>query len=330
MQMIVVQDTIIYPFAGSAVIVNLFIFIRTARNRRIKTDVPFRFRVNAPAIGGRGTFPFAGAGIRFAAGKRTAPFAGVFLFTVAPVDHAEACHAQWDAVRINGYGVRDGTRSAPVRVQVDKRADIPFLAKPISGIVVMSGVQTEIFDRDVRVKRFKFPERDNGADAVMPPGVEETDMQGQVNPNVSIVGAEHVEGMSKIEDFLITVPPPVCVRVREMAFTGTVGNAVFHTFADLMPIRGGMGMDTGAVAGEGNAVRREKSVLEGRYECGKPEKLLETFFIMEREAFMREGISGQFLCNAGMLIGKLLSFAGFLGRFGILILWEKILPAGFL
>ena len=89
-------------------------------------------------------------------------------------------------------------------------------------------------------------------------------------------------------------------------------------------------MDTGAVAGEGNTVRRKKSVPEGRDECGKPEKLLEAFFIMEREAFMREGISGQFLCNTGMLIGKLLSFAGFFGRSGILILWEKILPAGFL
>ena len=34
-------------------------------------------------------------------------------------------------------------------------------------------------------------------------------------------------------------------------------------------------MDTGAVAGEGNTVRREEAVPEGRDECGKAEKLLE-------------------------------------------------------
>jgi len=52
MQMVVVQDTVIYPFAGSAVIVNLLIFIRTSGYRSIESDVPFRFCVNAPAIRG--------------------------------------------------------------------------------------------------------------------------------------------------------------------------------------------------------------------------------------------------------------------------------------
>jgi hypothetical protein len=51
---------------------------------------------------------------------------------------------------------------------------------------------------------------------------------------------------------------------------------------------------------------------------------------MEREALMRECISSQLPCNAGVFIGKLLSFAGLIGRFGVLILWEKILSAGFL
>ena len=155
-------------------------------------------------------------------------------------------------------------------------------------------------------------------------------MQRQVNPDVCIVCAEHVKGVAKIKNFLVAVPAPMSVRIGEMAFTGAVGNAVFHTFTDLMPIRGSMGMDTGAVTGEGNAVGREQAVPEGREDGGKAEKLLETLFIMEREALMGEGISSQLLCNAGVFIGKLLSFTGFFGRLGVLILWEKILPAGFL
>ena len=45
-----------------------------------------------------------------------------------------------------------------------------------------------------------------------------------------------------------------------MAFTGAVGNAVFRTFTDLVPVRGGMGMDTGAVAGKGDAVLWDQPV----------------------------------------------------------------------
>lgn len=137
MQMVVVQDAVVYPFAGSTVIVNPLIFISAACNGRVKADIPFRFGVNAPAIRGRGTCLFAGAGICSAAGKRAAPFAGVLLFAVTPVDHTETGHAQGSAIIINSDGSGNRIRPAPVYVQVDKRADVPFLAKLISGIVVM-------------------------------------------------------------------------------------------------------------------------------------------------------------------------------------------------
>ena len=51
---------------------------------------------------------------------------------------------------------------------------------------------------------------------------------------------------------------------------------------------------------------------------------------MKREVSMFQSISGQCVGNAGMLIWKLLSFAGLFRRLGVLILREKVLPAGFL
>lgn len=194
----------------------------------------------------------------------------------------------------------------------------------------MGGVQTDIPDRDVRVKRLKFTEGDNSTDAVVPPGIQEADMQGKVDTSFRIMGAEHVKGMPEIKDFLVTVPSPVGIRVREMTLAGAARNAGIAAVTDFMSVRGSVGMDTGAVAGEGNTIRREKAVPEGRDESGKAEKHLETFFIMEREVFMGEGISRHLFCNAGVFIGKLLSFAGFFGRSGVLIFREKILPAGFL
>lgn len=54
-------------------------------------------------------------------------------------------------------------------------------------------------DRDIGVNSFKFPEGDNGADAVVPAGVKETDMEGQVNAYVCIVGTAHVKGVAGIK-----------------------------------------------------------------------------------------------------------------------------------
>lgn len=264
MQMVIIQNPVIYPFTGSTVIVNLLIFIRTSGHRSIEPDVPVRFRVDTTAIGGCRTFLFSGTGRRFAADKRAAPFAGMLLFTVPPVDHAEPGHAQRCAVCVNRDGVRNGIRPSPVRVQVDKRADVPFLAKPISGIIVMCRAKAEVSDRDIRIHGFKFPEGDDGADAVVFPGIQKTDMQGQVNADLCIVGAEHIKCMSKIEGFFVAVPSPVSIRIGKMAFTGAMENAVFHAFADFMAIRKCVGMDTGAIAGKGDTICRDKPVSEGR------------------------------------------------------------------
>jgi len=248
------------------------------------------------------------------------------LFTVPPVDHAEPGHAQRCAVCVNGDGVRNGIRPSPVRVPIDKRADVPFLTKLIG--VVMCRVQAEVSDRDIRIHGFKFPEGGDGADAVVSPGIQKTDMQGQVNADLCIVGAEHIKCMSKIEGFFVAVPSPVGIRIGKMTFTGTMGNAVFHAFADFMAIRGCVGMDTGAIAGKGDAICRDKPVPEGRKDCGETENLLEPFFIMERKFLMEEGVSGHGVGNAGMLIRQLLPFARFFGRFPVLVFREKVFSAG--
>lgn len=187
MQMIIVEYPVIYPFAGSAVIVNLLIFIRPSWHRGIEPDVPIRLGVDTAAIRRRGTFLLTGTGFHLAAGKRTPPFTGMLLLTIAPVDHAEPGHAQRGAVFVNGDGIGNGAGPAAVIVEVNERPDIPILAKPIGGIVVMCGVQAEIAYSDIRIDGLKFTEGDDGADTVVPPGVKETDMQWEVNSNIGIV-----------------------------------------------------------------------------------------------------------------------------------------------
>ena len=206
MKMVIIEHPVIDPFTGSAVIVNRFIFLRTPGDRSIEPDIPVWLCVDTPAIGRRGTFPFTGTGIHPAAGKRAAPFAGMFLFTVSPVDHAVASHAQGSAVCVNGDRIRDGIGSAAVVIQVNERPELPFFTKVVGSIVIIGRIQTEVTDRDIRVDSLKFPEGNKGGDTVVPPGIQEADMEREVNADVSIMGAEHVKGMSEIKDFFIAVP----------------------------------------------------------------------------------------------------------------------------
>ena len=59
----------------------------------------------------------------------------------------------------------------------------------------------------------EFPEEDNSGYAVIAPGVQETDMQGQVHTVLRIVGTEHVKGVTEIKGFLITVLIPAGIGV---------------------------------------------------------------------------------------------------------------------
>ena len=89
-------------------------------------------------------------------------------------------------------------------------------------------------------------------------------------------------------------------------------------------------MDTGAIAGKGEAIMRDKPIFQGRKNGGKAENLLEPFLKMEREFRVVQSVSSQFVRNTGMFIWKFLSFAGLIRRLCVFILWEKIFPAGLL
>lgn len=109
---------------------------------------------------------------------------------------------------------------------------------PISGIVVMGGVQVEVFYWDVWIDGLKFTQGNNGAYAVVSPGIEETDMHRQVNAEFRVMGTEHVKGMAEIKGSQIGIPSPVSIWVREASSAGTVRDAMFPAAADLMAIRG--------------------------------------------------------------------------------------------
>lgn len=71
----------------------------------------------------------------------------MFLLPIPLVDHTQASHAQGSAVFANRDEIRDGIMDTTIIIQVNGGADVPFPAKPIGGIVVVCGIQTEVADR---------------------------------------------------------------------------------------------------------------------------------------------------------------------------------------
>ena len=50
MQMVIIKYPVIKPFAGSTVVVDSLIFIRTPGDRSIEADIPVRFCIDTAAI----------------------------------------------------------------------------------------------------------------------------------------------------------------------------------------------------------------------------------------------------------------------------------------
>ena len=99
-------------------------------------------------------------------------------------------------VFINCNFIRNGFWHAAVHIQVNKRPDAPCFAKVIGRIVVICRIKAQVLDGNVRIKVTKFLKRDNPADAVVAPCVQETDMQRKVDSKLAVMVRQHVQRIS--------------------------------------------------------------------------------------------------------------------------------------
>ena len=176
MQMVIVEDAVVYPFTGCAVFINFFIFPRAPGNRGIKARIPVRFCIDAPPVWGFGAFIPARTVIHFAAGQRAAPFAPAAAGAIAPVYHPVASLADGRSILIDNHFIWNGFWHAAVGIQVDKRPDVPCFTKVIRRVVVIGGIKAHVLDGDGRIQVTKFFKRDNPADTVVASCIQETDM----------------------------------------------------------------------------------------------------------------------------------------------------------
>ena len=128
MQSIIVQNTVIDPFGTSAVPVDLPIESGSTGDWRVQPDIPVWFGVDDPAI--RRVRAGTGAGVASAE------------------YHAAAGLTDRGAVGIDLQLCRQGSRTSAILVEVNKRPDLIMEKKLISRVIVMSGIKTEVTDRN--------------------------------------------------------------------------------------------------------------------------------------------------------------------------------------
>jgi hypothetical protein len=73
-QLVIIQDPVIDPFAGCPVFIGVFIFRCSPWDRGVKTDVPVRLCINTAAVMGRGAGIPTGTEFFLFASNRTSPF----------------------------------------------------------------------------------------------------------------------------------------------------------------------------------------------------------------------------------------------------------------
>ena len=94
MQMIVIQNTVIYPLRTGAAVVDPPVLFRTPGNGGIEPHIPGGLRIDAAPIGRRGAGFIEGTALYFLTGSGTAPFTSAAPGTETVVDHAQASLAE--------------------------------------------------------------------------------------------------------------------------------------------------------------------------------------------------------------------------------------------
>lgn len=148
-QVIVVENPVIDSFGRGSGLVYFLPFFRPAWNGREETDIPIRFCVDDSSIFGRGAGLFKGARFYGATSGGATPFETGTAFTKAVINHLLHARAEWNPVFCKRNRWWECLWMPPVRVKVNKWDNSPCLTQFIGWIIVICGIQTKVFHREI-------------------------------------------------------------------------------------------------------------------------------------------------------------------------------------
>ena len=213
LQAVVIEDAVIYPFAGGAFLVGVLVLLGIPGDAGMEAQVPMVLYVDSAAIAAWGAFRLVGAFLNGSASERAAVFMGVLDRVITPWLHFMPCPAEGMAILIESDIIRGIFRSFGPSIDVDERIDAPALQEHVGGDVVMGGIEADIPGGKSKAVAAEVIDGIKEVLAVMAPGISELHEQGQLDFKLIVPGAEHVEGVAEIPCFIVAVPAPAGIRV---------------------------------------------------------------------------------------------------------------------
>ena len=143
-QMIVIQDTVIYPFTGSTFFVDRLILFTVPRNPGRKPEIRMERKINRTTITAFGAFRRTVALRDSAAGHRAAVFLGLLVFIKAPAAHPETSFAERMSGFIQSDVLWEASGVAISAVYINQCIDVPMFKQFVSRKIIMGRIQAEI------------------------------------------------------------------------------------------------------------------------------------------------------------------------------------------
>lgn len=174
------QDSIVDTLGGGTLIHNQFETCAASGDSGKQAQIPIRFGIDDPAIRGRRA-AIAGIGtFAFAKGAWAAPLdPAAVLATKAGTHHLMPGGADRYAVAIDNAALELAV--AVIRfIQGNDSVDIPFAKELVCGVVVAGAVGDKGVDGKFRIEVPELGDSDDGGNAVMALGVNDTQIQGQI------------------------------------------------------------------------------------------------------------------------------------------------------
>ncbi len=135
-----------------------------------------------------------------------------------------------------------------IGVQGDEGNHSPLVKEPVDGIVIHGAICKKVFEGDGRKELSDFVQGKNGQNAVMPWGLSDSEVYGEV---IGTIGGNGVKESVTIEILLmVAVPAPAGIGVRITARTLTVVDSVTLAITDFDPMMTCAGNKAGTIHGK--------------------------------------------------------------------------------
>lgn len=125
LQAVIVQDTVIDPFACSALTVDCYILLRTSGDTWLETQVTAVLYVDSTPIAAGRAFFSMGTGSNATTSEGAAVFMRVFDRVISPWAHFMSSPAERMAVFVESNVIRRIFRSLGATININQRIDIP-------------------------------------------------------------------------------------------------------------------------------------------------------------------------------------------------------------